>query len=1082
MENAVQKDLFATSDPFENLLMRASAGTGKTFQLTNRYLGLLSDGRECSKILASTFTRKAAGEIVDRVVERLADAAVDAEDCSALAKHLEGRATLNVSTAQAMLGELLKQLHRVRISTLDSFFSRLARTFSLELGLPPGWSVVDEITDAALRDDAIEALLAEETAEQILHLLAKGEAQRSVSQLARDTIRELYSVYRVTDETAWQVVKRRKLADERTIAQACERLASQSFDKNQLNKGVQEDLARFATGDLGKFLDTGIAKAIVNGSEKYSRVMIPASLMDDYRPLIEFAGDSLINQLVTHTEGTFKLLQAFDRHYEYRKRQLGAFRFEDVTTAVSRSVVDHSYDRFAFRNDDDIDHLLLDEFQDTSPDQWAVIRRFAERTVEPETQRSFFCVGDVKQAIYGWRGGEAEIFEAVSEQLDGIKDAEPLNHSRRSAPVVIETVNKVFQGMHRHSNLGDLESPVRRWCDQYETHTAESKASGWVCLEAASEPDRVLERAVERIKEVHQAAPDATIGVLTRKNATVNRLIYLLGRHGVPASEEGGNPLTDSAAVNVILSLLHWIDHPGDTTSLFHVASTSLGTHLKLPTTARRLLEFNASDLGRSTADRLRQDLLTKGYEAVCLDYSIQLRQHCGARERLRLGQLVDLAAIWNDRITLRPTDFIRYVETQRVAEPSSASVRVMTVHQSKGLEFDFVVLPELEGTLTGGTPNLISHRPAAGERPDGVIRYANQRVRPLLAKSVQGWFDQYQSRVVSESLCVLYVALTRAKRALLMIVEPKESEKSLPKKFQALLRAALSEGDPAVPDQIIYQAGDRNWHQSLQATDAESENEATLDSDQPLAAIADLRDSFPIRTAKKRIARGADLVSPSSLEGGAKTALGSILQPTVSGGLEFGTVIHRLFEMIQWIEDGVPNESALKSAVESLGHLSIAPSESEQGEFVDRAIDYFKRSLQCPVIREAMAKSVRVDVKEWPELGSLEPSLQTSPPELEVRNERDFVVRDGQQLLRGTIDRLVEYWSGDRRIAAEIIDYKTDRSDGSPGFLEKRIEYYRPQIESYRRAVATWTGLEPGRIRARLLFVDPDSPAQIEI
>src|SRR5580693_2850750 len=124
--------------PFTHQLIRASAGSGKTHQLTNRYLALLAAGAAPETMLAATFTRKAAGEILDRCLQRLATAAADVGKAGVLAEQT-GMPTF-AEDGVTHLRRLLHALHRVRIGTLDSFYLALAGSFSLELGLPAGWS------------------------------------------------------------------------------------------------------------------------------------------------------------------------------------------------------------------------------------------------------------------------------------------------------------------------------------------------------------------------------------------------------------------------------------------------------------------------------------------------------------------------------------------------------------------------------------------------------------------------------------------------------------------------------------------------------------------------------------------------------------------------------------------------------------------------------------------------------------------------------------------------------------------------------------------------------------------------------
>src|SRR5688572_18016908 len=136
-----------------NTVIRASAGTGKTHQLAVRFLGLLARGVSPDEILATTFTRKAAGEILDRVLFRLAEAAAEDGKARSLAEEI-GDDTLSRERCRDLLVKSARQLHRLRVGTLDSHFIQVAGSFALELGLTPGWSICEPQEDDLLRDEA----------------------------------------------------------------------------------------------------------------------------------------------------------------------------------------------------------------------------------------------------------------------------------------------------------------------------------------------------------------------------------------------------------------------------------------------------------------------------------------------------------------------------------------------------------------------------------------------------------------------------------------------------------------------------------------------------------------------------------------------------------------------------------------------------------------------------------------------------------------------------------------------------------------------------------------------------------------
>ena len=147
-----------SSEHFRPLVIKASAGTGKTYQLSSRFLKLLAAGETPDRILATTFTRKAAAEIQERVFLRLAKRAL--AEIAGQAASPEEQAVFGNTSASALLGALLKQQHRLKICTLDSFFSSIAKNFALELGLKPQWSIRSEPEEVELVRQAIQRLCA----------------------------------------------------------------------------------------------------------------------------------------------------------------------------------------------------------------------------------------------------------------------------------------------------------------------------------------------------------------------------------------------------------------------------------------------------------------------------------------------------------------------------------------------------------------------------------------------------------------------------------------------------------------------------------------------------------------------------------------------------------------------------------------------------------------------------------------------------------------------------------------------------------------------------------------------------------
>lgn len=1055
----------ATRRRFPNTIIRASAGSGKTFQLTNRYLALLHQSVSPEKILAVTFTRKAAGEIFDRIVLRLADAAGDKAKRGELAAAI-GASDLTAQRCQDLLLSVTRTLHRLRVGTLDSFFSKVAGSCSLELGLPLGWRIVEPVADDRLRDRAIAESLTGESKTPVLtllNLLAKGDVVRAISQLIRETVSKQYALSRETKESAWTKLPRHPAVPPEELAAARDALDALEIPNKSIMREVEKDREFLNNNELRDFISRGFAAKLLDGETTYHRKPITDDVRELYETILRHVRHKLVNRLADQTESTFTLLSHFGKHYERLKHRQAALRFDDISFALSQGKAAQVADdeRVSFRLDAAIDHLLLDEFQDTSLAQWNVLQPIARRVASSQGDTSFFCVGDTKQAIYGWRGGLAELFDAVQNELPDLQPL-PLNVSYRSSQAVIDVVNRTFSRLDRHEKLGPYEAAVRSWQREFPQHsTTKTDLAGYVTLETCErievDPttespqdfinDVFLDFAAERIASTWRASPGRTIGVLTRTNSALAGLIYRLRRMGVPASEEGGNPLIDSCAVELILSLVRLADHPGDTAAAYHVARSPLAEEFKLaPDDIRRCGVL---------AKKLRRELIDNGYGGTIHRWSQLLAPACDSRDRSRLQQLVELAYAYQPHSTLRPADFLEFVEQQKVADPSTADVRVMTVHQAKGLEFDIVFLPELDAgrALMGIPPAVVHSRDGLGGEISCVCRYVNEHEQKLLPNSFQDMFTASDDAQIHEGLCVLYVAMTRAVHALHLLIQPPRDGL---KTFAGLLRAALCEEDsPKVG--LLFEYGQPNWHE-IESKRLQDGRPAA--APQP-AAAAPTRITLAAPPTECR--RGLQRQRPSNLEGGnagqIRRAL-ELVDPKQNLAMLRGTIIHTWFEQIGWLDDGLPNNEQLLALLKQVRDIHAADEGMRRAWLKD-----FHAMLQHEKIAAVLT---RAGYRQ-----SLPKAWQAADAELEARNELPFAVLEGSQIMKGRFDRVVFHVRGGERVAAEVLDFKTDAiSDKKGERLDDRVAEYQPQMEAYCRTLVQQTGLPASRVNWALLFV----------
>lgn len=1037
-----------------NIVIRASAGSGKTYQLANRFLQLLNADVAPESILAATFTRKAAGEILERILRTLARAAVDDAECAKLAQALAAP-HLTRTRCQVLLQRLTRHLHRIQVGTLDSIFVRLASSYSLELGLPPGWEILEDADLQRLREEAIDSLLESESDDELvrlLRLLSKGATTRSVNQLVLDTVQNCHEVSLQTPPDAWQRVPRPRLPTDTELKQSLAKLRNLAAEADKtIQKAVQADLEFAEQEQWEEMLKKGILKNLLRGETKYSRKELDAPTLAIYRKLLAQLSSIALNRLAWQTAATRELLDKFDHELRKLQRRQGGCSFSDVARALAeRGDAFQNRPSLAatFRLDMRWSHLLLDEFQDTSPLQWNVLRPFAEQIVGHRTSKgrsrtprpTFFCVGDVKQSIYGWRGGDARIFDTLDQQLPELRRCE-LAESWRSAPPIIETVNRVFQNLPRHPRLERLTDAVQAWTQAFPQHsTAKKELRGFVQLQTVAEKkkeesakDVTLKAAAQLVAKLAAKHPTRSIGVLTRSNEAVAQLIFELHKLNVAASEEGGHPLTDSAAVLALLALLQLADHPGDEVARCHVATSPLGPAFKFR-------DFYDDRAAARLAGELRSRLLYDGYGPCLAAWSRMFGTRCTARDRLRLAQLVKLADAYQPSATLRPHDFVEFVREQRVADPSGDRIRVMTVHQAKGLQFDIVVLPELDHPIPGQSPALVAGNVDPLKPPDIACLYCDETIQQLLPSDLRHVFEQDLRLRTHEALCVLYVALTRAIHAMYLLIAPHQHEPT--KSYAGLLRASLTEDGQAPPQTVLFQTGDPDW-------DSTAKDAQRVRAEPHVAAqrIGTIRFAPPLPNPTRGWLRAA----PSEH---VAEQLGDLLQPHDAASLEHGTLIHKWFEQIEWLEAERPSAEQLLAAARTLRPLTLD---------VPGVVPEFLAMLDQPAIAAALRRDSS-------------PHHRLAP---RVLREHPFACRLDGVLLKGTIDRLVVWYDGERPAAAEIIDYKTDRTPNA-AMLAERIAFHRPQLESYRRAVSQLFGLEPRAITAKLLFVTSGAVSEV--
>ena len=317
--------------------------------------------------------------------------------------------------------------------------------------------------------------------------------------------------------------------------------------------------------------------------------------------------------------------------------------------------------------------------------------------------------------------------------------------------------------------------------------------------------------------------------------------------------------------------------------------------------------------------------------------------------------------------------------------------------------------------------------RPDPLEQPTHVVRATTQEVRNF-DSTLQEMFDVDRQKKLREELSVLYVALTRAKHAVYMFTTAGSSKRKPSLSHGAILMQSLAASgvEPSAAG-VLCQLGNERWYESL--------SDELQNSSELIETSSEIR-FLPLSKRGRALPRK----TPSGLEGGDGVDLNRELDGQGHNAAIRGTIIHRLFETITWLDGQAPTFDELYPTVASLSHDDSVLSE---------CIKEFQAMLSQQDIQQLFIQD-RYD------------------GDAEVSNEHPFAHRDGDSIMSGMIDRLVLCRNAGKLVAAEVIDFKTDQ----PNSLEERVAYYAPQIEAYKNAIYLQYDLPQERITSKLVFV----------
>ncbi|WP_028572027.1 UvrD-helicase domain-containing protein [Desulfonatronum lacustre] len=850
------------------LVVQASAGAGKTYSLGLRFLQLLARAGKPSvaglgHILALTFTVAAAQEMKSRIVAFLKEIALQTPS----GQLLRAQSGLDPEAAGAWLERILDQYQRFQVKTIDSLNFQLVQTLARRMDLWP--ELEAGFNSEAWAKVVLEGLLARTDWDQAA-VQPSGSTENPAEAAGHDP--EAAQSLSALWEGIFQVYLRQEMRTGlRFLPWLEEQVTGVVRDLNQIFEPLAvtslEDLCLARTDFLQACRELATTLERVGLSNHVSRFKAPklAELLDNPCSNLECAffektaPEELFNKPAWANPD---LSQAWDA-YQALRRTRNAFlltraRLSAAPLARLHHVVNLELDRLGRTQgllpggwwtrlirlhlaQGDLlqeaalilglrwNHLLIDEFQDTSREQWDVLRELALEALAEGG--SLFCVGDVKQAIYRWRGGDWRLF---FEPLDPtvLPNVAPENRlrtvlpfNRRSCPEVVNWINARFAPLEQPEPSANLAQAMIPAKDKDESRALLAATAAALYAEAAQTPWKdcvgavritdiptddleggteaytalALETLTAQVLALREDSTDlGGIAVLVRTNKEAKSCAAALLAADIPTITEQSLVISAHPAVRGLLALLTWLDHPGDDAALYALCCNPLlfrecADDVPDITTLLRTSDDQPKDTvaARPLSLRLQKEQpefwaghLQPFWELAGLAGAYELLLTAVAHFRLRelpLGQwawvekLLETAFQAETQGQATLSAFLAFWEENAgscvVGLPEGlAAVRVMTVHKAKGLEFPHVFLP----LLGYGEKNRPAHLllPTEDGRP-GLVSTTKPR-----ADEVARIMDREQVHSMAEELNLLYVALTRARESLRLFLPEGKSSK----------------------------------------------------------------------------------------------------------------------------------------------------------------------------------------------------------------------------------------------------------------------------------------------------------------
>ena len=706
------------------IALKASAGSGKTFALTVRYISLLLLGAKPNEILTLTFTNKAANEMSERIYQTL----LTLGDDEAYLDNICEQSGLNKKDILGKKSALVKLYTNADLSiyTIDKFVNKILREFCGYVGISDDFDIKEDDTDD-LSLKFLKSLDLKEFDKLIDFSLYENKKFGSLFSLFKILIEknENVDVVKIDDELIF-LQKEQVLNAAYKVKESVLNLASTKSALNAVDFDSFETLLQKGKTWLGKetALDFSYFKKFVNEELESYFVKVKYELTLYYKLRSSYSLSNLFE--------LFVLFKNFKTHHNKNKNYL---EFNDISNLVY-DLLQNSIDKdfLYFRLDSRYSHLLMDEFQDTSLLQYKILEPIIKEILAGDSNefKTFFYVGDTKQSIYRFRGGKRELFDYVANNNELI-EIEALHTNYRSSKQVVEFVNNTF-----------LKVPGYEYFEQLSV-----KPNGYVEVinDENLEEEEKFQSIASKIADFVRAGMDVNnVAILTYTNADVLSLYSYLSQKfpSLKISTEMTSRLINQENVKAVINAVQYLYFKEE------IYKENLNAILGNAPLSSLELKY---DLHYYTVPNLVKTIAT---QLKVIDENVI--------------KFIEICSVFNNVV-----DFV--YEVKNIEAPmenkEQSGLQILTIFKSKGLEFDTVILLDRIKRKVANKDSLL-------------FEYDSVELKNLYYKisGLENFNKEYKNAIekekrlsVEDEINILYVALTRAKNNLIIF---KKCEKSV--------------------------------------------------------------------------------------------------------------------------------------------------------------------------------------------------------------------------------------------------------------------------------------------------------------